>query len=150
MFSQEQFLAGSFYGKFFARHLNLYLLQRKPEEWRNLQIQSKAAQALKSAPAPSTTTKPSMEPAPTSDENSKKKRKRGSAPGNEIDALFDTSLGKKLKRAALNPGDLSATNKTDEPLPTKDDKGLVDIISAIRAAPKGDSSSSRKKKSKHT
>ncbi|KZP05871.1 ARM repeat-containing protein [Athelia psychrophila] len=150
MFSQEQFLAGSFYGKFFARHLNLYLLQRKPEEWRNLQIQNKAAQALKAAPTPSTTTEPSTEPTPTSDEKSKKKRKRGSAPGNEIDALFDTSLGKKLKRVALNPEDLSAANKTDKQLPAKGDKGLDDILTAIRAAPKGDGDSSRKKKSKQT
>ncbi len=33
----EPELAASFYGKFFAKNLNLYLLRHRPEEWRNLQ-----------------------------------------------------------------------------------------------------------------
>ncbi|KAF8894312.1 armadillo-type protein [Mucidula mucida] len=32
---QEQALAASFYGKYFARGLNLYLLRKKPYEWRD-------------------------------------------------------------------------------------------------------------------
>ncbi|KAF8314735.1 ARM repeat-containing protein, partial [Clavulina sp. PMI_390] len=37
----ENSLAGSFYGKFFARNLHLTLLRRKPEEWRKMQLQQR-------------------------------------------------------------------------------------------------------------
>ncbi|KAJ7179528.1 armadillo-type protein [Mycena filopes] len=83
---QESFLAGSFYGKFFARNLNLYLLQRRPDEWRTLQTErTRAAQP----PAPAT--QPAADATPLKE---RKKRKREGA-GDEIDELFSTAMGKK-------------------------------------------------------
>jgi len=148
LFSQEQFLAGSFYGKFFARNLNLYLLQRKPEDWKNLQIQSKSAQVSKTVPPPSSTAPPTSESAPTpsSEEKLKKKRKRGTVPGNEIDALFEASLGKKIKRTALNAAEIPSSVEADKNLVTKGDKELDDVLGAIRAAPKADGDFLKKKK----
>ncbi|KAF7978355.1 hypothetical protein HWV62_1005 [Athelia sp. TMB] len=148
LFAQEQFLAGSFYGKFFARNLNLYLLQRKPEDWKNMQIQSKAAQASKTAPPPSPAAPPPAEAAPTpaGAEKPKKKRKRDAAPDNEIDALFAASLGKKTKRAALNAAELPSSVGADKPPVATGDKGLEDVLGAIRAAPKADGDSAHRKK----
>lgn len=145
LFAQEQFLAGSFYGKFFARNLNLYLLQRKPEDWKNLQIQSKAAQASKTAPPPSPAAPPPAEAAPTpaGEEKPKKKRKRDAVPDNEIDALFAASLGKKTKRTALDAAELPSS---DKPPVATGDKGLDDVLGAIRAAPKADGDSAHRNK----
>jgi nucleolar protein 9 len=37
----EQFLAASYYGKYFAQQLNLYLLQCQLEEWKTIQADQK-------------------------------------------------------------------------------------------------------------
>ena len=42
MIPHERDLIGSYYGKFFARNLNLYLLQRNSEQWKNMQASQKA------------------------------------------------------------------------------------------------------------
>jgi nucleolar protein 9 len=93
--AQEQFLAGSFYGKFFARNLNLYLLQRRPEDWRNLQSERKRTQEHQQTQQ----IQLPLEPKPL--ETLTDARKRKSRPEDEIDALFNDKLGKRIKKAAL-------------------------------------------------
>lgn len=149
LFTHEQFLAGSFYGKFFARNLNLYLLQRKPEEWKELQSQSKLA-SLQSAPTPDPLTlepstsaeAPVLPPMPGSYQK-RKKRKRGTA-DNEIDEVFDATLSKKVKKGVLDTAELSS-HSIDATSPSlKGDKGLLEVLGAIRAAPKDEKGKKRR------
>jgi nucleolar protein 9 len=134
---QEQFLAGSYYGKFFARNLNLYLLQRRPDEWRTMQSDRKRAAVPPAVAAPS--------PVQSAEETKKerKKRKRDAA-GDEIDDLFGAALGKKVKKAAL----VDAVQPESKVLPsgkeTALDRGLSDVMGAIRAAP-GEGKGKRKR-----
>ena len=76
------------------------------------------------------------------------KRKRQARDDNEIDALFNASFGKKVKKAAMGT--------TLEPTPTaskavgpesQQDRGLERVLGAIRVAPK-DEKLHRKKKRK--
>ncbi|XP_006459728.1 hypothetical protein AGABI2DRAFT_202089 [Agaricus bisporus var. bisporus H97] len=154
VFPHQQTLAGSFYGKFFSRNLNLYLLQRRPEEWRNFQTEKKrqadvvyqSSLAKKQEAASSlpqvATSEPVASPQPT------KKRKRK---GDEIDALFNASLGNKVKKAALGnevkPPYPQASAAKEENSADRDatDKGLLDVLGALKNAPKGEK---RKKKRK--
>jgi nucleolar protein 9 len=135
LFAHEQDLNGSFYGKFFARNLNLYMLQRKPDDWKNLQSQHKlSSQLIKAAPAD-----PSIDMSAASAIPAKKptKRKRDTLPDNEIDALFDASLGKKIKKGILESE--QAVKGIAEHITTSSrvkDKELNDVLVAIRAAPK--------------
>ncbi|KAF9004819.1 armadillo-type protein [Cyathus striatus] len=161
LFAHELTLAGSFYGKYFARNLNMYLLKRKPDEWRSMQAErknqstmeplSKAVKALSTEP-----TKSEAAPLPPMSES--KKRKRKSHPEDEIDALFDSALGKRVKKAALGdhvdvpkPDAISKTKtekdeKSKKKERRKDDDGLQDVLGAIRAAPKDDKSHKKKRK----
>jgi len=132
LIAQEQFLAGSYYGKFFARNLNLYLLQRRPDEWRTMQTN-------RNRPAEPPTVSVSAPPPPTqpvdevSSTKERKKRKRD-AGGDEIDELFTAAMGKKVKKAAL----VEVVQPESEPLPSDKatlDTGLSDVMGAIRAAP---------------
>lgn len=102
----------------------------------------------KTVPPPSSAAPPPAEAAPTPacEEKSKKKRKRDTVPDNEIDALFAASLGKKTKRTALNAAELPSSVDADKPPVAKGDKGLDDVLGAIRAAPKADSDSANRKK----
>ncbi|KAJ7725102.1 armadillo-type protein [Mycena metata] len=135
----ESFLAASFYGKFFARNLNLYLLQRRPDEWRTMQTE-------RSRPAESTAVAVSAPPAPA--ENKKGKRKREG--GDEIDALFGAALGKKVRKAALvEPAPAKAQPEPKAkslPSPASEDAGLADVLGAIRAAPEGSGKAHGKRK----
>ncbi|CAK5281828.1 unnamed protein product [Mycena citricolor] len=104
MIPEERFLAASHFGKFFARNLNLYLLQRRPDDWRNMQSgQRPKATAVQTNPPMIT---PTIQPNPPP----VKKRKRDKA-GDEIDQLFE-GMGKKIKRGALAVSDHSA-HKTE-------------------------------------
>ena len=91
-----------------------------------------------------------------------KKRKRG-LPGDEIDALFESALGKKVKKGSLaqNLG-ISDAPKDDAAMQVdsqkerkhkkdkKIDKGkkddLGDVLGAIRSAPKGEEKSKKKRR----
>ncbi|KAI8985005.1 ARM repeat-containing protein [Trametes punicea] len=140
----EHALAGSAFGKFFARHLALHVLQRDPERWKSMQSaakpppatnassstkdkhtvsptpeKAKSAKATRhnvaqeDAPAATvaddeaedgeTTSESDAESAPSKPVTRKGKTKRKSAhqPQDEIDALFDATLGKKVKKAEL-------------------------------------------------
>ncbi|KAF9468782.1 armadillo-type protein [Collybia nuda] len=148
LISHEQFLAGSFYGKFFARNLNLYLLQRKPEDWRNMQAGRKRAQdqanAVASEPLPpKPMTVPPSQPS---------KRKRKVQPEDEIDAVFNATLGKRIKKAALDSTEAIILEerlpeaKRDIKSNKKDESGgLQDVLGAIRAAPKGEEAGGKKR-----
>lgn len=142
MISHEQLLAGSFYGKFFARNLNLYLLQRKPDDWRNMQADRKRVQdqanTATSDPSPPKLTNTSPPPPP--------KRKRKAQPEDEIEAVFNATLGKRIKKAALDSPDMVTSEAaiperkkgTQNRKESRKDGGLEDVLGAIRAAPKGE------------
>lgn len=145
---QEQFLAGSYYGKFFSRNLNLYLLKRRPDEWKTFQSNKKAvanstASALNNNSYTATEAGTSiLNGEPPNAPPSKKKRKRETRAKDEIDELFDHSnkRAKGDKATAATPRTKSATDavskekSTDTPV----DKELKDVFNAIRDAPKGD------------
>ena len=141
LIAKEQVLAGSFFGKFFARSLNLHLLQRRPEEWRNLQSERKRSKEQHGA---STESAPIIE-TPVESASDNKIRKRKSRPEDEIDVLFDTKLGKRIRKAALS-------ETTIEVIPVKgitarkEDKELEQVLGAIRLAPKDDRQSKKKQK----
>ncbi|KAF9563347.1 ARM repeat-containing protein [Agrocybe pediades] len=150
---QEQALAASFYGKFFARNLNLYLLQRRPQDWRNMQSDRKRAQEAaqtQQQPAPTPSAPPDPAPAAGKAEAPQpqpENRKRKHRPDNEIDALFEEKLGKKIKKAALADGPGAAPTELSPSKPSKrvkggedkkQDKELQQILGAIRSAPAND------------
>ncbi|KAI0274347.1 armadillo-type protein [Russula aff. rugulosa BPL654] len=118
-------LAGSPYARSFTRGLALSLLQRKPDEWRR-QYATPSSGCAKSSPKKNNTktklqaTTPSVVAvAPTNDNEHhnvdleegdtspaerrrrRKKRKRSAAAVDEIDALFDDAIGRKVVRSAL-------------------------------------------------
>ncbi|GJE84753.1 nucleolar protein 9 [Phanerochaete sordida] len=163
----ERDLAASFYGKFFARRLNIYLLQRDPEQWKNLQVNNRSTS---NAPTPAMTPArvaslmPGAPPAKATPEPeaARPSKKRKGRPEDEIDALFEQKLGKKVKKAGLAPDAPPAPAAAAPQDGTKDgkerkrkkgdegekDKDLTDILGAIKAAPKGEDKSRKHKKKK--
>ncbi|KAJ6538949.1 armadillo-type protein [Mycena capillaripes] len=127
LISQEQFLAGSYYGKFFARNLNLYLLQRRPDEWRTMQTDRNRPAEKPTVSAPIT------QPAETIPSKERKKRKRDSG-ADEIDELFSAAIGKKKKAALVETVKQESKTSTLDEVATLD-TGLSDVMGAIRAAP---------------
>ena len=82
---------------------------------------------------------------------SDKNRKRKARPEDEIDALFNAKLGKRTKKAALS----EITSTLDGPSKVvevkditarKEDKGLEQVLGAIRLAPKDHGYSKKKQK----
>jgi nucleolar protein 9 len=137
LISQEQFLAASYYGKFFARHLNLYLLQRRPDEWRTLQTD-------RNRPVEQPTVSVPIRQ-PVDVERKKRKRDLG---GDEIEELFSTAIGKKVKKAALAETAPLESNSSPSGEVSTLDVGLSDVMGAIRAAPaEGKSHGKRKGRS---
>ncbi|KAG1780420.1 armadillo-type protein [Suillus placidus] len=135
----EQFLAASYFGKFFARNINLYLLQRRPDEWRELQSQNKSSTGSTISPSALPSVPSVVVQRPNSDDAevfhpSKTSKKRRSRVEDEIDAVFNASLGAKVKRTAV-----SATGSCDKLVVQTSDQGLQDVLGAIRAAPSDDS-----------
>ena len=125
----------------------MYLLQRRPEEWRNLQSERKRLKEQQhAAPAESA---PMIE-TPSEPTPSNKIRKRKARPEDEIDALFNAKLGKRIKKAALS----ETTSTLDGPskvvevkdITAKEDKGLEQVLGAIRLAPKDHGYSKKKQK----
>ena len=93
----------------------------------------------------------------------KKKRKRTHGGGDEIDALFDGTLGRKVKRAALDSGatGLQSGNERDAHVGKEDrirkkkrhgddmvDRDLAGVLGAIRSAPKGEERTRKKQRAK--
>ena len=129
----EQNLAGSQYGKYFVRNMNLLLLKRDPETWR---VQQSSKREV-SGPSTSGQTKsvsvsaPGKPPEVEAKDKPSSKRKRKD--GDDIDKLFDSALGKKQKRSALPPAREELTVPTNS-----DASGLESVLGAIKNAPKGD------------
>jgi nucleolar protein 9 len=115
--------------------LNLYLLQRRPEEWRNAQSEKKKTASLQVKEE--TQIKVIKEGTPE-DEPKKRKRK----PENEIDELFDAALGGKIKKAALAAIPMSEEKEGEK----EEDKSLKAVLGAIRSAPKGEEKHRKKRK----
>jgi len=121
-------LAASFYGKFFAKRLYLSMLQRKPGDWRDLQVRQVQSQSAKVVPPLAAD---GSTPAQKKTEDEEKKHKKRKAPADEIDALFDEKLGKKVKRAALEG---TGSHKTD--------------VKGPKSVPEDDGEKTKKKKAK--
>ncbi|KAK7471121.1 Nucleolar protein 9 [Stygiomarasmius scandens] len=139
----EQALAASYYGKFFSRNLNLYLLQRRPDEWKNLQSNKKnlvpAQFSSAEAAAASGTEEKTLQ-------TSHKKRKRDKAVKDEIDEVFEALPTKKTKASSL----ASSMPVRSEQVSGADDPTLRDVFSAIRSIPKNsDRKNGSSKKKKH-
>lgn len=150
----EEALVGSFYGKFFIRGLNLYLLQRNPEEWKTMQAKGgKKANGMSAAPAGTTDMKTAITPAvdkpaapeiSTKSEKKKKRKRVEDKPEDEIDALFSSALGKKQKKGQLGPVGIQELNSIrSEAVGVKSkgatlssDRDLDTVLGAIRTAPK--------------
>lgn len=156
----EHFLAGSMYGKYFARKLNLHLLQRKPDQWRDQQSATKAAASHPTQSNPAQSSAPADEASASTDEP--RKRKHEAAPKDEIDALFDATFGKKIKKGGLGLGgdaeeqkpklakslgdEQHSKKKRKQDTSMEEDKDLKHVLGAIREAPKDDSNHRKKVK----
>jgi len=116
--------------------MNLHLLQRKPDVWRNLQ--SERGIAGKTAVPTGITPVEPVKPLAAPHSN----RKRKSRNEDEIDALFNEKLGTKVKKAALSsdvpPGKAEQVQMKD--------KDLEQVLGSIRSAQTVERSPSRKKK----
>lgn len=93
-------------------------------------------------------------PTPLSDQSSSIKRKRKAQPDDEIEAVFNATLGKRIKKAALDSVDtvtLPATilegqkGKKNGIKHAQKDGGLEDVLGAIRTAPKGEETRGKKR-----
>ena len=142
--SHEQNLAGSQYGKYFVRNMNLLLLKRDPDAWR-VQQSSKGGISVPSSSdqtgsvSASVLEDPSKQPQAEATPKLSSKRKRKG--GDDIDMLFDSTLGKKQKRSALPPAQEERTVS-----PNSDAVGLEGILGAIKDAPKGEKDRKHKRK----
>jgi len=138
----EQNLAGSQYGKYFVRNMNLLLLKRDPDAWKAQQSSNRGVSIPSTSSQTkfvSTSGKPLEQPsAEVTPKLSSKRKKKGE---DDIDKLFDSTLGKKQKRSALPPAREESAVSTDH-----NATGLESVLGAIKNAPKGDSDRKYKKK----
>ncbi|PPQ90877.1 hypothetical protein CVT25_007347 [Psilocybe cyanescens] len=91
-----------------SQNLNLYLLQRRPEDWKNVQSERKRTQEQQekqqekqNAVAPEVAAPQKQKPAAAVEDMPTESRKRKSRPENELDALFNEKLGKRIKKGLL-------------------------------------------------
>ncbi|KIY48757.1 ARM repeat-containing protein [Fistulina hepatica ATCC 64428] len=164
LFPHEYFLVGSHYGKFFLRKVNLNLLKRAPEEWKNQMLRTKD-------PAPQATPAQTKELPSAKDANvegrpvepkkdaeaelqvdipprSAKKRRRHE---DEIDHLFNSSTKTKgMKKAKLETALVDATEDAhsakDKAKEKAQDSALQAVLSAIQAAPKDEGKRHKKRR----
>ena len=181
-------LAGSPYARFFTRGLSLSLLQRKPDEWRrehatpstgggaktatslpnnknnNTKLKAAAPSAVAADPDNNKHHDEVLEVDETSSpekERRRKKRKRRAAAMDEIDALFDDTIGRKVVRSALESAQVPApvkaqTKKADLVLKQErgdqgvDDKqaGLEAVVDAIKIAPRSEGKKRSKRRAR--
>ncbi|KAI0643707.1 ARM repeat-containing protein [Trametes meyenii] len=165
----EHALAGSAYGKFFSRHLALHILRRDPERWKSMQTVTKAPAIPTQAVAEHKAAVTASD-APDSSPKRAETGKRKAHKQDEIDALFDATLGKKVKKAELAAPAVDNEQETDKARVEKErggekgekakgkskkrkereegveDRDLANVLGAIRAAPKDDKGSKKRKK----
>ncbi|KAI0829359.1 ARM repeat-containing protein [Trametes gibbosa] len=173
----EHALAGSAFGKFFMRPLALHILQRDPEQWKSMQsnVRPPAPHTRPGAQTPSAASKPAIGDAPEPKLDKSQQRRGKGQPQDEIDALFDATLGKKIKKAELasaaqvpervsteekakrhsgegreksekGKGKSKKRKERDEGEGTVEDRDLKDVLGAIRAAPKEDKGPKKKRR----
>jgi nucleolar protein 9 len=130
--SHQQLLAASYYGKFFSRKLQLSLLQRRPDEWKT--AQTKTDQKPLHTAQSSNQLKRSQE-SREEEAQTKRKRKREEE-RDEIDVLFDRVKEHRHSKITSIP------EKEESRAHGKD---LEDVLSAIKTAPKGESTKRRKR-----
>jgi nucleolar protein 9 len=157
LFAHEQTLAASFFGRFFAKNLNLYMLKKDPEAWKSMQASKSAKDAPQKVDVAKTESQRTNATTANTKEPKAKKRKRELKPEDEIDKVFASTLGKKAKVSSLPQTNLSAPEKASEPQQVSSDKhkdktrsktgdkDLNAIFGAIRSAPKELKSGGRKK-----
>ena len=89
-----------------------------------------------------------MAETPAQPSTSDKNRKRKSRPEDEIDALFNAKLGKRVKKAALyeTGDDPSKILLVKDVTAREEDKELEQVLGAIRLAPKNDGQLKKKQK----
>ena len=121
MIPHDRDLAASYYGRFFARNLNLQLLQRRPEEWRNMQAELRKQKGREQQIPSSSGEKADKAP---------QKRKRKEHKDDELDALFVSPNSKKAKRPTLESGDSERATK-----PVGNETDMQSIFHAIKATP---------------
>jgi nucleolar protein 9 len=129
--SHQRFLAASYYGKFFSRKLQLSLLQRQPVEWKTAQTKTDhgPVDGITFAQPPNADQGSRDDAAQT-----KRKRKRD-VEKDEIDVLFDgVKENRHSKVASIPEKERRKTQGND----------LEEVLSAIKAAPKGESTKRRK------
>ncbi|KZT41117.1 ARM repeat-containing protein [Sistotremastrum suecicum HHB10207 ss-3] len=131
LIDHEQFLAASFYGKFFARSLNLQLYQRRPGEWKAQQAKSKAQNNSVTVPQSAAQ---ASKPVVSEAKSTKTKRPRDEK-HDEIDQVFDEIIGKKRKTG----GRTSSLSESKEKLDldqSVDKHNLQNVLGAIKKVPK--------------
>ncbi|PVF92971.1 ARM repeat-containing protein [Serendipita vermifera] len=128
----QQSLSASYYGKFFAKRLQLAFLQRKPDEWRAAQArqgnEKSIVEASSTAAETSRTHNPEVVEDQKKDEKLMRKRKRDDQK-DEIDVLFDTVKENRFSKVATPSRKEVAEQQRD----------LDDVMRAIKGAPKGSS-----------
>jgi nucleolar protein 9 len=131
----EQFLAGSYYGKYFARNLNLYLLQRRPDEWKNLQSRLPAATSVLPQKQTQATQQIILATGNTSD-GKKKQRRVKDAVGDQIDAVFEKALGMAVKKGRLETAGVPRVldDQVDAGMTTDRNQGPADVMGAMLTA----------------
>lgn len=153
----EHALAGSLYGKFFARKLHLSLLHRKPEEWRILQVRQQAEQREKTQArhhdhAPQLVATTSAADVDISKQQSAKRGREDNADEvwgarkrkrevDELSAIFEGVKETRFGKVGL-PSKVTGKGGADKIRATMPG----DILDAIKAAPKGDVKVRRKRK----
>jgi nucleolar protein 9 len=128
----QQALTASYYGRFFAKRLQLAFLQRKPDEWRIAQARQGNEKVAANAPpvAVETTRQQRVTKNEGQERNEKSDRKRKrDEPKDEIDALFESVKENRFSKVAP-PSRTEVIEKQE---------GLDDVITAIKKAPKGSS-----------
>jgi len=164
-------LAGSSHARYFTRGLALSLLQRKPDEWRRQHAtpSSGGAAAVSPKNTRSGVTDPPAIATATNDEcdgsdgeqagrsfpapaRERKKRKRSTA-ADEIDTLFDDTIGRKVVRSALElpvaPASVPPKSKQGRGQGGERVDGHADlgaVADAIETAPRRDGEKRRKRR----
>jgi nucleolar protein 9 len=133
----EHNLAGSQYGKYFARNLNLVLFKRDPVAWKRMQAAKSSSSSQESKVVPQSVLAPAAAPAQPEAPQKANKRKRKAKADDDIDELFDSAFGgKKVRRA------MGTKHEHPDRVDVKEEKakveGLQDVLGAIRRAPKED------------
>ncbi|KAG8961677.1 Nucleolar protein 9 [Tulasnella sp. 419] len=91
----EDFLAASQYGKHFLKRLNLWLLKRRPQEWKTFQDKQRNAARTGETTVMSENTTSRTPSVATSSAPSNPRQKRKRDPSDEIDDLFNNVKTKK-------------------------------------------------------